>query len=276
LFEKLLQYANRPVLFAKGTANFWDDPHISEHLLAAHLNPTWDAASRRPETIDKTVAWINSEFLPAQAKILDLGCGPGLYAERLASLGHEVTGVDFSKRSIDYATKSAQEKGLGIGYHYQNYLEINYSEQFDLVMLIYCDFGALTDIERGLLLQKIYMALKPGGIVIFDVFTEDFSTGVKEGQSWEVTESGFWAKGLHCTLEQTFHYVEAKVQLSQTIVMRDNGTYDVYRIYDSYFSEDDLYQLLTTCGFLEHNFYYNMVSETNFESQKFRFVVAKK
>ena len=42
----------RPALFAPGTSHFWTDPHISRQMLAAHLDPTTDAASRRPATID--------------------------------------------------------------------------------------------------------------------------------------------------------------------------------------------------------------------------------
>jgi len=30
-------------------------------------------------------------------EVLDLGCGPGLYASRLARLGHECTGIDYTR-----------------------------------------------------------------------------------------------------------------------------------------------------------------------------------
>ncbi len=39
-------------------------------------------------------------------------------------------------------------------------------------MLIFCDLGALTDKQRDILMGKIYSALKPGGIFVFDVFTD--------------------------------------------------------------------------------------------------------
>ncbi len=275
MFKELVQYAARPTLFAKGTANFWDDPHISKHLLAAHLNPNWDAASRRPATIAKTVEWL-ANYLPQQASILDLGCGPGLYAERLARLGHKVTGVDFSHRSIAYAKASAQDKGLSIDYVYKNYLEIDYHERFDIVLLIYCDFGALVDAERDLLLQKVYAALKPGGVFIFDVFTDQFSGSIEERQSWEVADEGFWAEGPHCVLSQSFHYPEQKVLLRQDIVLRDDGSHDVYRTYDHYYSESDLIALLNNCGFVNHSFSYNVIGETNFASQEVVFIATSK
>ncbi len=275
MFKELVQYAARPALFAKGTANFWDDPHISKHLLAAHLNPYWDAASRRPATIAKTVEWL-ANYLPQQASILDLGCGPGLYAERLARLGHKVTGIDFSHRSIAYAKASAQDKGLSIDYVYKNYLEIDYHEQFDIVLLIYCDFGALVDAERDLLLRKVYAALKPGGLFIFDVFTDQFSGSIEERQSWEVVDEGFWAEGPHCVLSQSFHYPEQKVLLRQDTVLRDDGSHDVYRTYDHYYSELDLMALLNESGFGNHSFSYSVIGETNYASQEVVFTATSK
>ncbi len=45
-------------------------------------------------------------------EIADFGCGPGLYATRLAQRQATVTGIDFSKRSIQYAQEVATREGL--------------------------------------------------------------------------------------------------------------------------------------------------------------------
>ncbi len=91
----------RPALFAPGEALFWDDPHISEQMLTAHLDAKSDAASRRPQIINGEVAWlIEGLQLDEGAALLDMGCGPGLYASRLAQRGFHVTGVDYSVRSL--------------------------------------------------------------------------------------------------------------------------------------------------------------------------------
>jgi ubiquinone/menaquinone biosynthesis C-methylase UbiE len=42
-------------------------------------------------------------FLPEKPRVLDLGCGPGYESMRLASVGAEVVGVDFSSESIRIA-----------------------------------------------------------------------------------------------------------------------------------------------------------------------------
>ena len=82
----------------------WDDPGFSERMLQAHLSQRHDVASRRFETIDRHIAWIHDSLLQGRtSRILDLGCGPGFYLQRLAGLGHACVGIDFSPASIAYA-----------------------------------------------------------------------------------------------------------------------------------------------------------------------------
>src|SRR5512141_801858 len=113
IISQLIELQKKPAPFTPGEALFWDDPHISKQMLDAHLNPTMDAASRRPETIDHSVKWLRETLgLKPGDSLLDLGCGPGLYASRFARAGFRVTGMDYSHRSIEYATQYATEHNL--------------------------------------------------------------------------------------------------------------------------------------------------------------------
>ena len=47
--------------------------------------------------------------------IADFGCGPGLYAQRLARAGLNVTGIDFSANSLQYAREVASNRPQGAG-----------------------------------------------------------------------------------------------------------------------------------------------------------------
>lgn len=58
IISQLIGLQQKPDPFTSGEPLFWDDPHISAHLLEAHLNPDIDAASRNPETIDRSVKWL--------------------------------------------------------------------------------------------------------------------------------------------------------------------------------------------------------------------------
>ena len=172
MLNKLAKLCIKPELYAPSSSAFWDDPHISEGMLNAHLEPGNDASSRKHDFIDKSVEWIAKIAPPAMYKnLLDLGCGPGLYALRFHNAGYFVKGIDFSERSIKYAEVEAALHKADIEYYYKNYLTIDYDEQFDVITLIFCDYAALSASDKALLLQKVYKALKRGGKFVFDVFS---------------------------------------------------------------------------------------------------------
>ena len=84
--------------------------------------------------IKKSVDWIK-EITDGEnrKKLLDLGCGPGIYAELFAERGFDVTGIDISGRSIDYAKENTVKKRSNIKYYQKSYLEMEYSEEFDII-----------------------------------------------------------------------------------------------------------------------------------------------
>lgn len=248
--DMLLSLEKKPELFSKGEELFWDDPHISQKMLEAHLNPTLDAASGSYKTIDQTVEWL-AKYLNLQegAKLLDLGCGPGLYCTRLLEHGFNVVGMDYSKNSINYAVNYAAKNNLDIQYIYQNYLTMDYSSEVDVITLIYCDFGALSNADCDILLQKIHKALKPNGVFIFDVFTQ-FNRKVQSSCNWYACESGFWKPYPHLVLEKTFHYDEENVFLDQYTVIDDGGNISIYKIWDHYYSINTISQLLKKHGYM--------------------------
>jgi SAM-dependent methyltransferase len=255
MFHELKKYTTKPKLYAPSTNKFWDDEHISKGMLEAHLNPNWNAATRKPKFLDISVNWISKIAPPTQYKLLlDLGCGPGLYAERFHSAGYSVTGVDFSKRSVAYAKEQSLQNKSNIGYHYQNYLTIDYKEQFDVITLIYCDYAALSITDRLILLRKVYQALKPNGKFIFDVFTPLMRKD--ENRSWQYYEKGgFFSEKPHICLESIYQYEdEEHTELRQSIVITKE-TVDCYNIWDHYFTKDELLSEIQNEGFNTFEFY---------------------
>ena len=68
------------------------------------------------------------------ARILDVGCGLGLYTEYWNSQGLQVTGVDLDKRLIERAQKRAEKSLLQIEYHAKPANELPFdNESFDIV-----------------------------------------------------------------------------------------------------------------------------------------------
>ena len=156
MFEELGRINERPEPFEFYTAkDLWTDEHTSAQMLSFHLNGGIDVSSRKAEFIDRSVEWIASEFnIGKDTKIADFGCGPGLYATRLAKRRAKVTGIDFSGRSIEYAKAVAARENLNISYVQQNYLDFETQDRFNLVMMIMCDFCALGPRQRKEILSR--------------------------------------------------------------------------------------------------------------------------
>lgn len=262
--KKLTVAAQKPPLYEKGDSVMWTDPHISKQLLEIHLNPELDAASRSPESIEKTIDFVLDFCDKSQMDILDLGCGPGLYCEKLAGHGHNLTGVDFSKNSISYASKEAQEKKLDINYIHQNYLELDFKNQFDIILLIYTDFGVLLPAERAKILKNIFSALKPGGAFVFDVIN-DRNTAQKfqEQQTWSVEQGGFWKPNLYLELRNSFSYDKEKVFLFQHTVIDELEIMNNYRFWTHYFSPEDVLEILSKSRFINTEYFENILPATN-------------
>lgn len=254
---KILALSTNPQPYEKGTAVMWTDEYISRQLLEIHLNPDTHSASRKMQSIEATVEWIKKEIGTNSGAILDLGCGPGLYTEKLAQAGYKVTGVDFSQTSIAYAKGTAQQRGLDIEYFCLNYLDLEFQNQFDTIMMIYCDFGVLSVEDRERLLEKIYRALKPGGIFIFDALNKEVLSRSKFEKTWTAAEKGFWLDKPYLCLAESFHYPERKAMLDQYIVIDEDDHYKTYRFWNHYFSEDDVRKIFCKAGFTQTKSYEN-------------------
>jgi len=256
MYEKLLKIMSRvPELYEPGEPAFWNDDYISQSMLKAHLDPDLDAASRRHATIRESVAWIARTLGPAQGKALaDLGCGPGLYAEGFRKAGFDVTGVDFSPRSIAYARESAQKQGLAIDYRLQNYLELSDEEKFDAVTLIYCDYGVLSPEDRRELLRRIYRALKPGGAFLVDVLTPRFLNSYQEGSEASYEPRGFWRPEPYLCITRRKLYPQTRNYLEQYVVVTADDC-RAYHIWNEAFTPESLGEELTGAGFFWPSFY---------------------
>jgi 2-polyprenyl-3-methyl-5-hydroxy-6-metoxy-1,4-benzoquinol methylase len=261
--ELIETLTNKPKLYEKGSSIMWTDPYISKQLLELHVTPDNDVASRSKIKIENISNWILERCHKPKMKILDLGCGPGLYAELFAQKGHSITGVDFSENSIQYAIKQAKEKQLDIEYINKNYLELDFDSQFDLVILIYLDFCVLLPAERDKVLKNIYRALKKGGLFICDVVNEKNIDKKAILKSWEVQKSGFWKPTPYIVLTNGYHYPEAKVLAEHHTVISENDIVDTYIFWSHYYEKDHLVSILESKGFTHIKNYENVLPESD-------------
>ncbi|MHC5144104.1 MAG: class I SAM-dependent methyltransferase [Planctomycetota bacterium] len=251
MFNELEDINSRPKPFEFYTAaELWTDEHTSEQMLQFHLNESIDLSSRNHAFIDRSVEWIASQFnVTADTAIADFGCGPGLYTTRLAQTGADVTGIDFSPRSIDYAKAAAAEKNLDITYHCQNYLNFEADKRFDLIIMIFCDFCALSPDQRKTLLQKYHTFLKPGGSLLLDVHSLNIFNEKQESATCELNQlNGFWSPNTYYGFVNSFKYDKEKVSLDKYTIIEKDRTRTVYN-WLQYFSRESLTHELAENGF---------------------------
>jgi 2-polyprenyl-3-methyl-5-hydroxy-6-metoxy-1,4-benzoquinol methylase len=104
--------------------------------------------------------------LTKQKKILVLFCGAGRESVEYARKGMKVTGIDHSKELINLAREYAIKNNLNVKYILGN---IPYSvkgiEKYDIIVISFRMFGALSKNDRELLLEKCFKCLKNKGIL---------------------------------------------------------------------------------------------------------------
>ncbi|TLG77311.1 class I SAM-dependent methyltransferase [Culicoidibacter larvae] len=268
--KQLLKYmATRPQTYAPSTEKFWDDEYISAQMLKAHLNPDADGATRSHAFVEKSARWIAG--LADNSRLLDLGCGPGIYATIFAEYGFAVTGIDFSARSIAYAKK----QNPTIDYFYQNYLDLEYVGEFDIITLIYCDFAVLPPESQQNLLQRIYRALKPGGKFIFDVFSPVKYAETVEQTTIEYMESGYWRPEPYICIKRDLQYTAESVYLEQYLVLTEDKL-ACYNLWNMAFTQSELEPMLGAAGFATLQFYDDISGSPYTELSETICVVAEK
>jgi cyclopropane fatty-acyl-phospholipid synthase-like methyltransferase len=257
MFEELEKINRRPEPFEFYTASdLWTDEYTSKQMLSFHLNEEIDVSSRNAPFIDRSVEWIASHFnVGAGTKIADFGCGPGLYTTRLAQRQADVIGIDFSKRSIQYAQETATRKGLSIHCVNQNYLEFETDVRFHLILMIMCDFCALSPTQRKKMLNKFHTMLETGGSVLLDVYSLIAFGKREETSIYEINLlKGFWSPNKYYGFLNTFKYEEEKVALDKYTLIEASRTQTVYN-WLQYFSPEALEREFVECGFTIEKLY---------------------
>ena len=242
-------YKNDLELFQRSNETIWTDEYICKTLLESHLDESNDAASRKNENRANIINYINNNIKPS-SKIIDLGCGPGLYSYELGKLGHNVLGVDFNMASFDYAHNNKCIKNF-VEYKYGNYLDDEIVGNFDVAMMIFCDFGALIPNEQIKLLNKIKKLLKKDGILFFDIFGLSEMENIQEGRSWAVSQGNdFWSNEPYMLNKETKIYKnENTVGTRYYLVNQKNGRLKEFILWDQYYDENSIKKLIDGNGF---------------------------
>jgi SAM-dependent methyltransferase len=278
LFEELQQINKRPEPFECYTAQeFWDDEHISKQILGLHLDGANDLATRNREFRDRSIKWILSRFNVGNGtSICDFGSGPGLYTVPFAEAGAEVAGIDFSRSSVQYARKTAEEKNLKIEYMLQNYLEFKTDRKFDLATMINYDFCPLSPAQRKMLLQVIRECLNDEGAFLFDVLSLGYFSNAEEGRTFEFSpEGGFWSASPHYIFNNTYKYPDDNLILGKHTIIEEARSREIFNWLQC-FDPDSIKGELGDSGFSMEEYFSNIAGDDYKEDSTEIAIIARK
>ncbi len=124
------------------------------YFFAGHLEERSDA--------ETDLIWRMLGLEPGMA-VLDLACGHGRIANRLAQRGCQVTGLDATELFLDRARRDAAERGVRVEYVHGDMRQLPWRGRFDAVINWFTSFGYFDDPGNQQVLAQANAALRPGG-----------------------------------------------------------------------------------------------------------------
>lgn len=117
-------------------------------------------------------------------RILVIPCNYGRIAIELSKKGFDVNGVDDQEEQIKLAYELACKNKVNTVFMYRKLTQVNFKEEFDIIISIIYSFGLLKkmELQYALIAEEVYNALKPGGrfFLLFDRNPLAFAKGYNE------------------------------------------------------------------------------------------------
>jgi SAM-dependent methyltransferase len=148
-------------------------------------------------------------------RVLDLACGSGDHARRLAKRGLDVLGVDIAPSLIAHCRERATEEGLTtVRFEQGDMRELAYEGKFDAVLLLSGSFGFFDEAANQEVLARMARALTPGGRMLIDVFDPARMVVRPTRRSWSHYGGGYslrttWWEPETCTYVSEFLFIDA-------------------------------------------------------------------
>jgi SAM-dependent methyltransferase len=130
--------------------------------------------------------WLDDDLSDSQAEliwetlqlrtgdeVLDVPCGHGRIANRLAQRGARVTGVDADAFFVEHARADAAARGVDVEYVHGDMRELPWDGRFDAAVNWFTSFGYFDDQGNRAWLETVRRTLKPGGRLAIDVHSRD-------------------------------------------------------------------------------------------------------
>lgn len=191
---------------------------------------------------EAAVAWRVLE-LEEGAEVLDLACGHGRIANRLAARGALVTGLDTDRVSLERAGRDAAESGVEVTYLEGDMRRLAWHDRFDAALLWFTAFGYFDPANNQAVLEGLCRALRPGGRLVVELNHLPWTLAHFLPQS-------FVRRGDDFMLDERVWHAETSVMETRRLVIRDGGVRETPYSHRMYMPAE-LAALLQDAGFRE-------------------------
>jgi SAM-dependent methyltransferase/GNAT superfamily N-acetyltransferase len=113
---------------------------------------------------DAELVWRLLDLRPGM-RVLDVPCGEGRISGRLAGMGCEVVGVDYTEAWIELARKQYPE----VTFEVADMRSLAYDQEFDAVVNWFTSFGYFDPQTNDDVLARLARALRPGGRLLLEL-----------------------------------------------------------------------------------------------------------
>jgi SAM-dependent methyltransferase len=116
---------------------------------------------------DAELIWRLLDLEPGM-EVLDLACGHGRIANRLAEHGVHVTGLDATPMFLERARHDASARGVDVEYVEGDMRALPWEHRFDRVISWFTSFGYFDDDGNRTVLRQAHRALRPSGALLIE------------------------------------------------------------------------------------------------------------
>lgn len=122
---------------------------------------------------------------PTPGRAVDLGCGTGRLAMRLAECGHRVLALDLAAEMLRIVGEKAAQAGVPVDRLRANLVELDClaDGSFDYAACLFGTLGLVAGAEaRCQFLRHVRRILRPGGVFVVHVHNRHFHLGTRAGR----------------------------------------------------------------------------------------------